>query len=179
MQTKATKVRPPQPRLKKAIELVAKGSGKASALRQAGFSEAVARSPGKALTTPTAIAYMEKLGIGDEMISAAIKRNLNAKRPSSRTFYNTPLSIDEVRKLFEEQEIKIISIHDKQDKDGTDIIVDFWADVHDPQCRVLDMLLKAKGAYTDTADNTPGGSLLSLRAAMDQAGLDVVVIHKH
>lgn len=72
-------IKKPSIRALKAVQLVAKGSSKAAALRKAGYSEAVATQPHKVFKSKSLADIMEKF-LPDKMLLKVHVEGLNAER---------------------------------------------------------------------------------------------------
>lgn len=72
-----------QPRTRLAIELVAKGSSKAAALRKAGYSEGVATQPGKVFNKPEVKKIIDKHILALEKERDAALALMSKKRSSA------------------------------------------------------------------------------------------------
>lgn len=68
------------PRMVKAAHLLAKGGSQSEAMRLAGYSEAIAKTPGKVTRTAAFQELMEKIGLTDAKLAQKLHEGLEASR---------------------------------------------------------------------------------------------------
>lgn len=79
-ETKQKRKRTPSPRLIRAIDnMVANGGSKAQALRDAGFSEAIAHTPSKVTESQAFKDLADSLGLTDAFLTKALVADIKAK----------------------------------------------------------------------------------------------------
>jgi len=148
-------------RAKRAVDImVVKGGSKAKALREAGFSEAIAKTPAKVLENPLVRDYIDER-LNKDIVSSWHGKLLKAGS-FKKEYFDVDVPDDVIKKIIsnaggEVQDIKIVTLKSDENEQRKRV---YWTRInHDAVARGVDMAWKLHGAYAENKD--PSGEILA------------------
>lgn len=157
---------------------------KGNALRLAGYSEEMARTPARVFENPKVQRALEKYGLGEKHIYDVVHQSITAKKLGTMTV-SGDASPNQIKEALENLGLIVWHMHQKTDEEGNVIGTEVQYAEPDKQTRHLgaDMLSKLVGAYAPTkteGKHTVGVfSLSDLRRKAQEGGLDIVHARKN
>jgi len=196
------KAREPSERQKLALLNVgANGGKKAKAIRDAGYSESMARNPSKVFNSPAIMAMAESIGIKPSTVMQTIKRHMNARKSCHMVFpaYNPEKARKWAEEMKESKEDNTEKIYKSQltDADIADFMegsncriykiqhsdtarhVYFWADDAKAQLTSAELFvdifgLKAPKEVAAKIEHEYKFSLSQLRRRIEKDGVEII-----